>query len=543
MNNVRNLSNYTTGNGVQTSYTYNSLNRLTNVGVSKTATTLASYAYTLGAAGNRTSVTEANGRTSNYTYDNLYRLTNETIANATGTNPNGSISYTYDAVGNRLSRTSTVAGVPTVASQSVDANDRLTTDGYDNNGNTTGSNGNGYVYDFENRLIKVNAGTANEISIVYDGDGNRVKKTVAGVATKFLVDTNNLTGYAQVVEEIQGGNVTRQYSYGHDLLSQRLFTSNQPPTTSFYQYDGHGSVRGLTDATGALTDTFTYDAFGVLINRTGTTPNLYLYAGEQYDPDLGLYYNRARYLNTNTGRFWSQDSYEGNSSDPTSLHKYLYANSNPVNGIDPSGNFTLAESLVVVGTVLTISAISYLGYQYYKWKNSTVFLGVEWRNLWTLGYDDKQASFNYLSDEEISIVKMSAYEELRKAVSGFKVVVTEGGGTNKIIVSPELGVCGSTPNFASTVSKVYYQKQDSNARSYSKERGITDKGQILIALGKGIGATAAHEFSHQMGFPSDPLTDRLSWDYGSCDRPEHYFEELHWSTPALENLRKAIPPR
>jgi RHS repeat-associated protein len=57
--------------------------------------------------------------------------------------------------------------------------------------------------------------------------------------------------------------------------------------------------------------TYDYDAFGNLIHSTGTTPNNYLFAGEQFDPDLGLYYNRARYLNTANGRFWSMDTYEG----------------------------------------------------------------------------------------------------------------------------------------------------------------------------------------------------------------------------------------
>jgi hypothetical protein len=46
-----------------------------------------------------------------------------------------------------------------------------------------------------------------------------------------------------------------------------------------------------------VTDTYDYDAFGNLIHSTGTTPNNYLFAGEQFDPDLNLYYNRARYLN------------------------------------------------------------------------------------------------------------------------------------------------------------------------------------------------------------------------------------------------------
>jgi RHS repeat-associated protein len=50
-----------------------------------------------------------------------------------------------------------------------------------------------------------------------------------------------------------------------------------------------------------VTDTYDYDAFGNLIHSTGTTPNNYLFAGEQFDPELGLYYNRARYRNVSTG--------------------------------------------------------------------------------------------------------------------------------------------------------------------------------------------------------------------------------------------------
>ena len=46
---------------------------------------------------------------------------------------------------------------------------------------------------------------------------------------------------------------------------------------------------------------------------------------------------RARYLNPNTGRFLSMDSYQGSGEDPLSLHKYLYAKSNPINNIDPLG--------------------------------------------------------------------------------------------------------------------------------------------------------------------------------------------------------------
>jgi YD repeat-containing protein len=147
---VGNLQSYQYPNAVTTSYAYNALNRLTTMTVNTTASQLASYSYTLGAAGNRTAVTELGGRTVTYTYDNLYRLTSESIASDQH-GVNGSAGYSYDPVGNRLNRLSSIAPVPSQSS-TYDANDRLTTDTSDNNGNTVASNGNGYAYDFENRL-------------------------------------------------------------------------------------------------------------------------------------------------------------------------------------------------------------------------------------------------------------------------------------------------------------------------------------------------------------------------------------------------------
>lgn len=315
------------------------------------ASALASYSYTLGAAGNRTAVTELGGRTVTYTYDDLYRLTSESIANDPH-GVNGSVSYGYDPVGNRLNRNSSVAGVP-AQSSTYDANDRLTSDSYDNNGNTTAANGKTYTYDFENRLTSLNGGS---VGYVYDGDGNRVAKTLSGVTTNYLVDTNNLTGYAQVVDELQSSAVLRSFTYGHDLISQRIVGGS----LSFYQYDGHGSVRKLTDATAAVTDTYDYDAFGNLIYRSGATPNDYLYSGERLDANLGFYYLRARYMDPGTGRFLNMDTYEGANFDPVTLHKYLYGDGNPVNRVDPSGRMS-GEAMAGIAVAAIIAAICIVG--------------------------------------------------------------------------------------------------------------------------------------------------------------------------------------
>jgi RHS repeat-associated protein len=366
--NVGNLQSVAYTNGVAHAYSYDTRNRLSNLGVTGTVNgtpgPIASYAYTLDSSGHRTAVAELSGRTVNYGYDNLYRLTTETIA-ADPSAINGAVSYVYDPVGNRTQKVSTLPGYPG-GLLNYNANDQLTTDGYDANGNTVGSGANtgsnGYIYDFENHLLQQGA-----ISFTYDGDGNRVSKTVAGITTTYLVDTQNPTGYAQVLTErfnVTGpGEVLHTYVYGLERISEnrQYFTGQQTLSQTFYfDYDGHGSVRALTDPTGAVTDTYDYDAFGNLIHSTGSTPNNYLFAGEQFDPDLNLYNNRARYLNTSTGRFWSMDTDEGDDTDPLSLHKYLYTEGDPVDGVDPSGNDDLAEITAGFSVSETLDAMPQL---------------------------------------------------------------------------------------------------------------------------------------------------------------------------------------
>ena len=134
------------------------------------------------------------------------------------------------------------------------------------------------------------------------------------------------------------------YTRGDELISQE-----RDGKKSYYVYDGHGSVRALADESGNVTDKYVYDAFGNLISSVGSTKNDFLFCGEQFDPVTGLYYLRARYMNPIVGTFISMDSYEGSIDDPVSLHKYLYANANPVSNSDPSGYNTVAELETTTG--------------------------------------------------------------------------------------------------------------------------------------------------------------------------------------------------
>jgi RHS repeat-associated protein len=92
----------------------------------------------------------------------------------------------------------------------------------------------------------------------------------------------------------------------------------------------------------------------------GTTPeqlSRLLYAGEYFDANAQMYYNRARWYNQNNGRFNRTDPFAGNMQDPQSLHKYLYAHANPTNGIDPSGLFNIPSIVTRMGITAILTGI------------------------------------------------------------------------------------------------------------------------------------------------------------------------------------------
>jgi RHS repeat-associated protein len=272
-------------------------------------------------------------------------------------------------VGNRLVRTGSLGPIGQTTA-SYDARDRLepATNNFDVNGNTLWGDVSpapvqtaADEYDPLGRLVKRTV-AGKTIELVYDGDGHRVRKVVTAggttTTTYYLVDDRNPSGYAQVLEEITPGPSFTLRRYGLGLARLSVREPNGP--TRFYVPDGHGSVRLLTDLAGVVTDTYTYDAFGILLAQSGPTTNWFRYAGEYYDPDLGLIHLRQREMNPNTGRFWTPDSFEGFHTDPLSLHKYLYAHADPVNRVDRSGHFALPTFLADFGNRLTIAAATFM---------------------------------------------------------------------------------------------------------------------------------------------------------------------------------------
>lgn len=134
--------------------------------------------------------------------------------------------------------------------------------------------------------------------------------------------------------------------------------------TYFYQYNGHGDVIALTDATGAVVATYDYDAFG---NPVGALPaagsvgdaNPYRYAGYRWDQDTGLYYLNARYYWAAVGRFITRDTFNGSEDDTSSLNLYNYCKGNPIIYAEPSGHVTILIHGIMAGDLKEVWGMRY----------------------------------------------------------------------------------------------------------------------------------------------------------------------------------------
>jgi RHS repeat-associated protein len=238
------------------------------------------------------------------------------------------------------------------AAAALDAATTVFAYSYDAGGNlkarSDGTRTDTFEYDFEGRLVAADVqtgGLPGPVSFTYDADGIRTGKAVGGVATTYLTDRTR--PIAQVLVENAGG-VETSYTLGDD----RIAIVRPGLGARFYQRDGQHSIRQLTDAAGAVTDSYTYDAFGVLLASAGSTPNEFLYTGEQLDPNVGFYYLRARYYAQALGRFITPDPLRGSIFDPVSLHRYLYASADPVNRHDPTGETSLLIERIIVGIIV-----------------------------------------------------------------------------------------------------------------------------------------------------------------------------------------------
>jgi RHS repeat-associated protein len=301
--------------------------------------------YTVDAAGNRTSKADQLASvTSNYGYDAIYQLLQVTQ----GATTTESYSGVYpersrgNPVGNRLSSLGMSPYTYNPSNELVSTPTAMYV--YDSNGNMTSktdsSGTTNYAWDYENRLTQVTLpGSGGTVTFKYDLFGRRIEKISPTATSIFAYDGDNL------IEEVNaGGAVVARYTQGQN--SDEPLAISRSAVTSYYEADGLGSVTSLTSGAGALAQTYTFDSFGKLTNSAGSLTNPFQYTAREFDTETGLYYYRARYYDSLTGRFLSEDPINFKAG----VNFYLYVYNRPTRLRDPRGRDPVIGA--TVGAVL-----------------------------------------------------------------------------------------------------------------------------------------------------------------------------------------------
>ncbi|XP_072028717.1 uncharacterized protein [Amphiura filiformis] len=202
-----------------------------------------------------------------------------------------------------------------------------------------------FVYSVDSQLVGI-ASSEEDCSLTYDALGNLYQKTCSGKTTTYLVDPFGYFG-SDVLAELQDDDeVYYIHASYHGLIA--MVPSNNTGVY-YYHFDALGSVLSLVDDQQMVLNTYQYDPFGNVIASEESIPNSYQFIGQwgvrKVKESPGLYYMRARFYNSQHGRFLTLDPY-GIGGKSTNL--YCYGNNNPLENIDPKGT---AIPWVVAGIV------------------------------------------------------------------------------------------------------------------------------------------------------------------------------------------------
>jgi len=268
-----------------------------------------------------------------YLYNEDNQLLSETITPKGEPIPSRTYAYSYDNNGNLIQKDDSEAGITT------------------------------YGYDYENRLLAITYPDGTSDSYTYDGVSKRIQTTENGVITNYLYD-----GLNAIIEkndsEMTLTSYVRGLSYGGGIGG--IISKITPTTADYYHYDGIGGVTGLTDSTGQVIQSYTYDAYGNLLTQQIPTPHGF--STKEYSAKSGLIYFGARYYDPRVGRFITKDPLTWRPDDerilgaflpgyyyrkyeilyigeeyPRYLHRYVYCANNPSNSIDLYGDNFLSK--------------------------------------------------------------------------------------------------------------------------------------------------------------------------------------------------------
>ncbi|MBI2416008.1 MAG: DUF2380 domain-containing protein [Candidatus Kerfeldbacteria bacterium] len=319
--------------------------------------TLQDLIYTYDAVGNITQIVDASdldsAKTTDYIYDDLYRLKSASVTGAANGN-DGTITYTYDALGNITSRsdlgtysyqgdTDDLMANPHAVTSLEKPDGTTLTYTYDNNGNLTSDGITNHEWDYKNRLVAND--TVDGVAFAYDHARQRVSKS----------SNETTTHYPSPDYSVTEDNVT-VYVRGPAGLAASIESNAMTATTKTIHTDHLGSTSVVTDEAGSMVELLDYHPYGTeriswsSASESGEAEASKTYIGEYSDDETNLSYLNARYYDPARGQFLSQDSVYVNLGtgdqrdaifllDPQSQNSYLYSRGNPIGFVDSNGEF------------------------------------------------------------------------------------------------------------------------------------------------------------------------------------------------------------
>lgn len=313
------------------SWQYNSRMQPSIISATLNNNTIQSLSYGYGANGtNNGNIMNiengmASSRNQTFSYDNLNRLQSAKDTSNWGE------TYTYDNWGNlyQTTRMNGYSGGNNWSLTPPGTSNQLSNQTYDSAGEvTTDQYSNAYSYDAEGRLLSAGGG-----AYVYDGAGNRVKKTVGSNVTLYWPGAGALLDES----DSSGTTMAKQVPFAGLLVWSESVSAGG----RFLFQDHLGSTRVTGDASGNLGDDIDYLPFGSIAGNYGSaSANHYTFTGYESDQsESSTDYAIFRNLSTSMGRFNRPDPYDGSYdlTNPQSLNRYAYVLNNPLRYIDPYG--------------------------------------------------------------------------------------------------------------------------------------------------------------------------------------------------------------
>ncbi len=321
-------------------YAYDDMNRVTSI-KENGGTTLATYAYSN--EGRRASITYGNGAVVSYTYyddDALDTLDHDMGGTADDVTFDYIFNYSNQLVMldiNKATYRFTSHTAQTVGYDRNGLNQYSKIDGqtitYDASGNLTDNGVWDLTYDIENMLVEADDGVTTA-TYEYDPVGRRSEKTVndgTATTTTFLHDG------VEEIADYDGSTLLRRYVHGPGVDEYLvMYTGSGTSNKSYFHANHQGSIIAMSDGNGVVDGPFAYDSYGNVSDDDGVP---FKYTGRRLDEETGLYYYRARYYDPEIGRFLQTDPIGYGDG----LNWYAYVGNNPMNAIDPTGNYARGD--------------------------------------------------------------------------------------------------------------------------------------------------------------------------------------------------------